>query len=126
MTRTRKIFLGILTCLPFVFFVMYLVMFASIFFRGLGFWNHHLDRIDQEDFFFNMIPAFIFLGLLIVSKLALLIYYIVHAVNNKKLDSTERIVWILVFLFVGLIGYPIYWYMRIWKDEEVLPPPVMA
>ena len=47
------------------------------------------------------------------------IYYIIQVVNNQALDSTERIIWILVFIFAGMIGYPVYWYMRIWK---VYPP----
>ena len=121
MSRSRKIFLGMLTFLPFLFLVLYI----AIFLNGLFFAIRH-QHMEPEDFFFNMFPAIIFLVLLIVSKLALLIYYIIHAVNNKKLDSSERIVWILIFIFIGLIGYPLYWYMRIWKDGEVLPPAAMA
>ena len=118
MSRSRKIFLGILTVLPFVFLVVYLVIFLNSFFEMI--WYH---RGNQEDFFFHMIPAFIFLALLILFKIGLLIYYIMQAVNNKRIDSTERIVWILVFIFAGLIGYPIYWYMRIWKEDEILQTP---
>jgi len=54
------------------------------------------------------------------SSLAMLIYFIVHAINNTAIDSSERLVWILVFIFAGIIGGPVYWYMRIWKSP--LPP----
>jgi len=47
-----------------------------------------------------------------------LVFFIIHMINNKKLDSTERLVWILVFLFAGVIGYPVYWYLRIWTEKE--------
>ena len=50
-------------------------------------------------------------------SIGLLIFFIMHLLRHKALDSTERIIWILVFLFAGIIGYPIYWYMRIWKDD---------
>jgi hypothetical protein len=50
-------------------------------------------------------------------SLGLLIFFIIHLVRSKAMDSTERIIWVLVFLFAGIIGYPIYWYMRVWKDE---------
>jgi hypothetical protein len=36
------------------------------------------------------------------------------------MDGTERVIWILVFLFAGLVGYPIYWYMRVWKEGTPL------
>ena len=118
MSRSAKIFLGILTLLPFVFFAMYLSVFFS-FFREMMY-----HRSSSEDIFFRFAPAFVYIGLVVVSKIGLMIYYLIHAVNNKKLDSTERIVWILIFIFVGLIGYPIYWYMRIWKEDSGLRPTV--
>jgi hypothetical protein len=76
-------------------------------------------RSNPEDVFFQLMPAFIYIGLLVIAKIGLLIFYIVHAVNNQRLDSTERIVWILIFIFAGTIGYPIYWYLRIWKDLSI-------
>ncbi len=116
MSRTQKILLGILTCLPFIFFAIYLTLFLNLFFENI--WYRHAQL---EDFFFRMFPALIFIALMAITKIGLMIYYIIHAVNNPKLDGTERVVWILIFLFVGLLGFPTYWYMRIWKDEAQLP-----
>ena len=59
---------------------------------------------------------FLVFGMGILS-IGLLIFFIMHLLRHKALDSTERIIWILVFLFAGIIGYPIYWYMRVWKDD---------
>ena len=56
--------------------------------------------------------------LMVITNLGALIYFIIHAVNNPATDSTERIVWILVFIFAGVIGFPVYWYMRIWKTGD--------
>jgi hypothetical protein len=50
-----------------------------------------------------------------VLSAGLLIYFIIHVINNKTIDSTERIIRILVFIFAGMVGFPVYWYMRIWK-----------
>jgi len=47
-----------------------------------------------------------------------LIFYIIHAINNKAIDSNERIIWILIFIFAGMIGFPVYWFMRIWQTKE--------
>jgi len=113
MSKSAKIFLGILTFLPFVFFTIYLgIVFQFV--REIMLYH----RATPEDVFFQMWPAFIYIGLLVIAKIGLLIYYIIHAVNNKRIDSTERIVWILVFIFAGMIGYPIYWYLRIWREDN--------
>jgi|SRR6516164_5115032 hypothetical protein len=119
MSKSAKIFLGILTFLPFVFFIFYLG-FILQFVRDFMFYHNR----PPEDFFFQMWPAFIAIGLLVIAKIGLLIFYLIHAINNKRIDSTERIVWIFVFIFVGMIGYPIYWYLRIWKDDRELTPTV--
>ena len=58
-----------------------------------------------------------FAVLLGMVSLGVKIYFIILAVNNMAIDGTERLVWILIFVFAGLIGYPIYWYMRIWNNS---------
>ena len=114
MSKTAKIILGIITILPFIFFTIYL-SFVIRFIQDVIIYH----RSTPEDVFFQMMPALLYVGLLAIVKVGLLIFYIVHAINNQRLDSTERIVWILIFIFAGLIGYPIYWWMRIWKDSSM-------
>ena len=114
MSKTAKVILGIITILPFIFFAIYL-SYIFQFVREVVLFH----RTTPEDVFFQMWPAFIYIGLLVVDKIGLLVYYIIHAVNNKQIDSTERIVWVLVFIFFFFFGYPIYWYLRIWKDSPI-------
>jgi hypothetical protein len=67
---------------------------------------------------FSTIGPLVILGFgMGILSLGLLIFFIMHLLRNKVMDSTERIIWILVFLFAGIVGYPIYWYMRVWKSE---------
>ncbi len=42
----------------------------------------------------NMGWLFLLIGMAMLISFGLLIYYVVHAVNNKKIDSNERLVWI--------------------------------
>ncbi|HYJ37009.1 MAG TPA: PLDc N-terminal domain-containing protein [Chitinophagaceae bacterium] len=111
MTRSSKIFLGFLTFLPFILFAIYIAVFTTFFFEVIRHQN-----VEPEFVFAEVYPIIVSAVLLGLSSLGLLIYYIIHAVNNKKIDSSERLVWILVFLFAGMIGFPIYWYMRVWKE----------
>jgi membrane protein DedA with SNARE-associated domain len=50
--------------------------------------------------------------LMAVITFAALIIFIIHVINNKSLPDNERIIWVLVFIFAGMIGIPIYWFMR--------------
>jgi hypothetical protein len=59
-----------------------------------------------------------FLGVLMVLlaafiALALLVFWIrmlIDAIKNPELSSTERIVWVLVILFLHLLGAIIYYF----------------
>jgi hypothetical protein len=114
--RTQNVVLGIFTFLPFVFFPV-------IFFQIFGFVVNIVATSEHSD----PEPADILLGIssflvpiILVSllSLALLIFYIVHAATNKKLESIEQLMWILLFVFFGIIAFPIYWMMRIWNTSK--------
>jgi hypothetical protein len=114
MSRSSKLFIGILSFLPIVLFIVLFVMIFSLFPTFVE-WDRY-DPAPQE-VFSSFAPVFIVgFGMGILS-LGLLIFFIMHLIRHKGMDSTERIIWILVFLFAGIIGYPIYWYMRVWKNE---------
>jgi TM2 domain-containing membrane protein YozV len=119
MSKSGKVFLGILSFLPFILLIVYLLLFFGMFYNIII----QGDRFDQHElppaFAGNIILIVVFAILLGLTSLGLKIFYIIHAVNNKYVESNERIVWILVFIFAGMIGFPIYWYMRIWKDPVV-------
>ncbi|HMC84801.1 MAG TPA: hypothetical protein VKI61_04720 [Chitinophagaceae bacterium] len=115
MTRTKKLLIGFLSLLPLIFMMAYLIIFFSFMFTMLR--QQHNENFFPPQFIFEHFAPILATALLMgCSKLALLIYFIIHAVDNKLINGTERIVWILVFIFAGIIGFPVYWYMRIWKE----------
>ncbi|MEP6727780.1 MAG: hypothetical protein ABJC98_18295 [Bacteroidota bacterium] len=115
MTKSRKLLVGVLSFLPIILFVAYFIFF-------FGFFIAILKQTQQENVLpemmlgkiAGMVAAIVLMGL---CSLGALIYFIIHAINNKIIDSTERIVWALIFIFAGTIGFPVYWYMRIWKES---------
>jgi hypothetical protein len=113
MSKSRKLLLGILSLLPIILLVVYLVGFIYFFMAVYRHANH--EEVLPMLLFQHMAWLLLAIILLVLFALGLLIYFIIHALNNRLIDSTERIVWILVFVFAGTIGFPIYWYMRIWK-----------
>ncbi|MBC7848327.1 MAG: hypothetical protein H7Y31_01260 [Chitinophagaceae bacterium] len=121
MSSSKKIFTGIFAFAPLVLFALYLVNFVRFFITAFqrADSNHHIDDMMFRDFggLAGIVITSILLGLL---SLATLVYFLVHAINNQKLNRDERIIWVLVFIFVGFLCFPVYWYMRIWN--EPLPP----
>jgi len=113
--------IGIFSFLPFLLFVFYLVSMISFFiyfFKDVA-----VNGQRPEDMIFSniadmagIIVTMVLLGLL---SLGVMVYFIIHAINNQLITGEERLVWILVFIFVGMVSFPIYWYMRIWRGPEL-------
>ena len=116
MSRGSKIFVGLVSLLPMILLIVLLVMFLNMF---PVFFSWENTEPDAYTVFETIKPIFI-LGLLMTFvSLGLLVFFIIHLVGNKKMDTTERVIWILVFLIAGIVGYPLYWYMRVWRDESI-------
>ena len=118
MSRGSKLFIGLLSFIPIILlFVLLFMILRSI--PTFVEWEKYDP--DAREVFSLFGPVFILSVFMGILSLALLIFFIIHLVQNKVMDSTERIIWVLVLLFAGIIGYPIYWYMRVWRDENVNP-----
>jgi hypothetical protein len=118
MSRSSKLFIGILSFLPIILLVVMFFMILRLFPTFIE-WSNNGDNYEpatQE--VFSLFGPIIILGFgMGILSIGLLIFFIMHLIRHKAMDSTERIIWILVFLFAGIVGYPIYWYMRVWKDD---------
>jgi hypothetical protein len=116
MSRSSKLFIGILSFLPIVLLLVFLFMIFGMFPTFIEWGNNNHDPAPQE--VFSVFAPLFLLGFgMAILSIGLLIFFIMHLLRHKAMDSTERIIWILVFLFAGIVGYPIYWYMRVWKNE---------
>ena len=114
MSRNSKILSGLFSFLPIILVIgLFIIMFLQ--FATLGQW----EDADRSTGVFPNIMSYFFILILVIFLLSigLLIYFIIHLVNNKKADSTEKAVWILAFVLGGMISYPIYWYMKIWRED---------
>lgn len=67
---------------------------------------------------FGMIGSSIFgvLAFLVVAAIGLAcfafwIWMLIHAITNKGLTDTEKIIWVLVVLFLHVLGALIYFFM---------------
>jgi uncharacterized membrane protein len=115
MSKSSKLALGIVSFIPLILVGVIIFMIFNLFPEFIE-WDKY--EPDARDFFTAFAPIFI-TGLLIgLISLGLLVFYIIHLVNNKQMESGEKIVWIFVFLFAGTVGYPVYWFFRIWNEKN--------
>lgn len=111
MSKASKIFVGLVTLIPFIG--------VPIFLAQLFIFVVHVSQNPDPPPAETLAGIFSFalpLAVTVLTTLALMVFYIVHALNNKTIDSTEKVIWILIFIFIGAIGFPIYWFMRLWNE----------
>lgn len=121
MSTSKKIWLGILTFLPFVLFIVYLVLFFTVFIGNI----HHLEQTQHNDEFpvaliQSIVLVFIPIFIASILSLAIMIYYIVHANNNPNNDSGKKIMWIVILIFVSSIGCVVYYFVEILPSNNKL------
>jgi hypothetical protein len=111
-TKTQKVLLGIFTLLPFIIFPIIFLQIFQFVVHVVAESNHgDPEPADILAAVFSFVTPIILLGIL---SLGLLVFYIVHVASNKEIQPVERIMWVLLFIFIGVIAFPIYWLLRIW------------
>ena len=107
MNKAGKLFLGVLTLLPLFYIFVFIGFIITMIAAG-----PHLNAGPP-------IALFVTHGAMMVLMLGLMIYYIIHVLQNPRLlsNTNERLLWVLVIILGGFIGQFVYWYLQIWKDE---------
>lgn len=119
MSKNGKRILGFLTFLPIFLMILYVILMINMFSTVVSFDPENFQEDNPALVFTQMVPLMVVALLMGISALGLMIFYIIHVAKNEEVDSTERIVWIVVFIFAGIIGMPVYWYLRIWPSPPL-------
>jgi TM2 domain-containing membrane protein YozV len=112
MSKNIKLLVGLLTLLPLIGFGFYIWTFIKIFMSIASAGAPDAVAIGSD-----FMPIITTLLLTVLMSIGLLVFYIVHAVKNKSLTSDERLMWILLFVFISTIAFMIYWALKIWNEE---------
>lgn len=59
------------------------------------------------------------IGVIALGAFALWIWMLVHAITNKGLTDAERLIWVLVILFLHFLGALIYFFVGRPKQDVV-------
>ena len=75
----------------------------------------------------GLLVLLIFLAVIVPLVLALFIFWIwmlISAVQNKGLTEGEKIAWVLILVFVHILGAILYFFVGHPKRHTSLPPPL--
>jgi hypothetical protein len=114
MSRSSKIFMGILSFLPIVLLIIIIIMAFNMIPLFIAWDKHEPDFYTVFTTISSLLIASISTGLI---SLGLFIFFLIHMINHKKMEPVEKIIWIIAFIFAGIVSYPVYWYMRVWNQE---------
>ena len=114
MSKSSKILAGFLSFLP-------IIMVAGFFILMFLFFNRMAEFRGDESRPFEMFSMFgrLFIAeiIMFLISIGVLLFFIIHLSRNKGMESTEKAIWVLALVLGNVICYPIYWYMKIWKEE---------
>ena len=115
-SKAQKVVLGIFTVLPFILFPFIFVEIFHFVINVIASSNN--GEPDVAGILTSVLSFLVPIVLIGILSLALLIFYIVHAVSNKGIEPMEQLLWVLLFIFFGIVAFPIYWFMRIWNTHD--------
>jgi hypothetical protein len=116
MSNGAKIFLGICTFMPLFLGICLVFVYLSILPDLIYHTSQSGDPREFAHLYFSKLFTarfFAILLLLVVVKLSLIIYYIIHVVKHVTRSEGEKIMWILLFIFIGTIPFIIYFFLKI-------------
>ncbi len=119
MSHSSKILLGILSFLPIALLIFMFIYMFMYFIPEMIMLEERGVEPEPQSIIKTFGSFFVFIILINVLYLGFMIYFIVHVVKDKAASSEDRLLWILLLIFLNIIVFPIYWYFRIWKPRSV-------
>ena len=115
MSKNAKLLLGLATFLP-LFIGICFVMFALSMAKDILLLPNQDDPKIVAQYILPRVFSMPFILLIFAAfttRIGLLIYYIMHVVNHKVKTEGEKIMWILLFIFIGTIANIIYFFVKV-------------
>ncbi len=116
MSKNGKILLGVLSFIPAIGIIIYLTAIFDLVFSNIG--TNSPIGDDPEMFLRSFLPALITMGIASFIGFALFVYFLVCAIKDKSANENDRLLWVLILVFVSFFAFPFFWYFRIWSNPN--------
>jgi hypothetical protein len=113
--QSKSWLFGILAVLPIILLVKLLINFFTRALPELIRLTESGEHISAGDIL-QLLSPFITVAILFgLLHFFLLVWFIVHLMQDKTTTQTDRIVWLLLLIFLNPFSFPFYWYFRMYK-----------
>ncbi len=124
MSQKSKFILGFFTFLPVIYGIIFLVCYL-LFIKEIVL---HLDTVSDPQVLFKQYftqilnpSVILFIIAAVITHFSLMIWYIVHVLKTGTKSEGEKVMWILLFIFIGTIANIIYFLVRIVPTPSARP-----
>jgi hypothetical protein len=126
--KPAKVLLGLATLWALVYPVFFAVgiakFWATLYSRILTLANPETTDLPAVPFeYLLLIPPLLLTLVLVV---ALVAYYVRHAIASPRIPQEMKAVWIILLVLANVVVMPIYWYLYIWREPKLRRPEVTA
>ena len=123
MTRNNKILFGILSFVPLIGMIIGMVLYVSFIFSMMSTTMHNPGQppafVDNPaELLSSIIPAIIILAISSIVGLGLFIYFLICAIKDVSATENDKLLWILLLVFMSYLVMPVFWYVRIWSNPD--------
>ena len=124
MSPAKKTIIAILTLLPILFMILYFVSIFS-FIRDAQHMPGAGGTDNPEEIMGSFASMFAYIGIAVLLTLGMLIFYIYDITKNPRFQDggNNKLIWILVVVFAGMVGMIVYFFVEIYPRKELPPMP---
>ena len=120
MKRENKILLGVLSFIPLLASTFLFIAVFRFFYQS--FFQNILLEEPNSQILNSMFAHYIWITLagLLISLLGLvmMVTFIILAIKDVSASENEKVLWVLILLFLNVISLPLFWYFRLWQNGE--------
>jgi hypothetical protein len=113
MGKAKKVWLLVGTLWPFLYIILFFLFAFSLLFLLIP---QGGETPPPSPAWIAVIFPFHFLTIFLIW--GLMIFYIIHVVKNRSLSKDQRILWIILLVFLNILGMLIYFFLYIWKEGK--------
>ncbi len=117
MDTTKKKNIGIISFVPILAFILTFVYEYREVGRLLAVGDHHAVMDEICGCYNNLLLMY---TIAVVLTLAVLLYFIIHIAKIKSISAGNKIIWIVVLAAFMPLSFPIFWYMQIKTEPEMV------
>jgi hypothetical protein len=118
MTRPAKIALGVASLWPLIWFFLF---FIAIF--GTMLWASAGSKATSHERGVPPLIMILFCGhfLTIFFMFALTAVYLVYLFRTDRVRQDKKALWAVVLFLGNAFAFPVFWYLYVWRETDLLP-----